>query len=156
MSMGRRYCNWGQRACAATAPQTILGLTSAGSNVKGPKIYDVTLGSNATPADNALLFEAQRYTAAGTGATTTASTPLDTNSDTASDITAVQNNSGDPTYTANLILGYWPLNQRATHRWIADPLGPMVGLNTASNGIGFWATHASFTGNVSCMVHYYE
>jgi len=25
----------------------------------------------------------------------------------------------DPTYTASTILGYWPLNQRATHRWIA-------------------------------------
>src|SRR5579862_1967485 len=155
MSIGRRYSIFGQRACAASAPQNIVGLTAGGANLKRAALYDITLGSTATPADNALLYEAQRYTAAGTGATTTAPTPLDPG-DTACDTTSVQANSADPTFTANTILGYWPLNQRATHRWIADPLGPMVVAATASNGIGLWCTNASFTGNVSAMVHFYE
>lgn len=152
---GRRYAIFGQRACSSAAPQTIVGITTGGTNLKKPKLYDITLGSTAVPADNALLFEAQRYTAAGTGTTTLAPSPLDPG-DTACDTTSVQNNSGDPTFTSNLILGYWPLNQRATHRWIADPLGPMVVAAVTSNGIGLWATHASFTGNVSATVHFLE
>lgn len=155
MSMGRRYAIFGQRACASSAPQTMVGVTAGGTNLKRAAIYDLILGSTATPADNALTFEVQRSTAAGTGATSTAPTPIDP-ADTACDTTSAQNHSSDPTFTANTILLYVPLNQRATHRWIADPMGPLVVAATTNNGIGVWATHASFTGNVSAHIFFYE
>lgn len=152
---GRRYTIFGQRACASAAPQTIVGVTSGGSNLKRPGIYQILFGSTATPADNALLFEGQRSTAAGTGTTSTAPTALDP-ADTAADCTSNQNHSADPTFTANTILLYLPLNQRASHRWDSDPLGALVGAATANNGIGIWATHASFTGNISAHLYYWE
>lgn len=156
MSMGRRFAIFASRAMAAAAPQSNLGLTAGGTNLKRAAIYDLTFGSAGAPADNAFLYEAQRHTAAGVGTTTTAPTPLDAGSDTASDTTSVQNNTTDPTLTALTILGYWPVNQRATHRWIADPLGPMIVTATASNGISVWGTHASATVAWSVMCHFYE
>ena len=154
--MGRRYAIFGQRTCTSSAPDTMVGLTSNGTNIKRPALYDIIFGSNATPADNALLFEAQRYTGPGTGGTTTAPTPIDP-ADTPCDTTSVQANpTTDPTYTSNTILLYIPLNQRATHRWIADPNGPLVGAATSSNGIGVFGTHASFTGNISCHIFFFE
>ena len=154
MPANRRFASYGQRAMAASAPQTAVGLTSGGTNLKRVFIYYILFGSTATPADNALLYEAQRFTASGTGSTTTAPTTL--SGDTASDTSSAQAHTVDPTYTANAILGYWPVNQRATHAFQADPDGQMVGPATASNGIGIWGTHASFTGNWSAMVHFYE
>lgn len=155
-SPGRRYAIFGQRACTASSPDTTVGITSGGSNLKRPGIYQILFGAQGAPADNALLWECQRYTAAGTGNTTTAPTALDSN-DTAADCTSVQANpTTDPTYTANTILLYLPLNQRASHRWDADPLGALVGAAVSSNGIGTFVTHASFTGNVSSHNYYWE
>lgn len=154
-SPGRRYASIAQRACAASAPQTVLGVTTGGTNLKRPSWYDAILGSAASPADNAILWEAQRYTAAGTGATTTAPQALDS-ADSSSDSSGVQANTVDPTFTANAILLYIALNQRATHRWIADTYGALVTPATANNGIGLWATNASFTGNINATVHFFE
>jgi len=154
MALGRRYSIWGQRACAATAPQTIIGVTA--TTAVRPFWYDIIIGSSATPADNAILWEAQRYTAAGTGGSTTSPTALDPGDPTNPTSTSVQNNSTDPTYTSNTILFYVALNQRATHRWIADPNGPMITPATANNGIGMWATNASFTGNINMTLHFGE
>jgi hypothetical protein len=155
VSIGRRYSIFGQRAMASSAPQTAVGLTAGGANLKRAAIYDITFGSNGTPTDVSLLYEAQRYTAAGTGLTTTAPTALDPG-DTAADTSSVQANTSDPTFTANTILGYWPVNQRATHRWIADTFGPIMVAAVASNGIGIWGTNNTYTGVWSAMVHFWE
>lgn len=141
---------------AASAPQTAVGITAGGTNLKGAGIYDITFGSSGTPADSAFLYEAQRSTAGGTGTTTTAPTPLDSTSDTACDTTSAQNHTTDPTLTANTILGYWPVNQRATHRWSVDPTRAMCVARTASNGIGIWGTHASSTVTWSAFLHFWE
>src|SRR5258708_3706995 len=116
--IGRRFGGFGQRAMAASAPQTAITVTAGGTNLKRPAIYDITLGSSGAPADNAFLYEAQRFTATGTN---TALVPnfLDTG-DSAADCTVGTNNTIDPTFTAATVVGYWPVNQRATHRWIAD------------------------------------
>jgi hypothetical protein len=152
----RSYANYGQRPCAASAPQTIATLVSAGTNLKRAAIYQTVFGSAATPADNALLFERQHFSAAGTGTTTTAPTRTD-NADTAADVTATQYSTTDPTYTANLILGYWPLNQRATHVWNAfDEKMRHYTIATTSYGIGDFGYHASFTGSISCCQYFAE
>jgi hypothetical protein len=154
--MARSFANYGQRPCAASAPETIVTIVSAGSNLKRAAIYQRVFGSVATPADNALLFESQHFSAAGTGTTTTAPTRTD-NGDSAADCTATQLSTTDPTYTSNLILGYWPLNQRATHVWNAfDEKTRHYTIMTTSYGIGEWVYHASFTGNVSCCQYFSE
>lgn len=147
---GRRYSIFGQRACAAAAPQHIINLTATAA--VRPFIYDILIGSSATPADNAILWQAQRNTASGTGTTSTAPTAIDSG-DPAITTTSTQNHTTDPTTTANTVLWYLALNQRASHRWIADPNGTLIAPATANNGIGLWLNHASFTGNCNALFH---
>lgn len=121
-----------QRTASTTAS---VGVVS--SNASTPhrgKLYDLVVGSEASPADNPFLWVLQRTTAAGTSTSVTP-TSLDS-ADAASLFTAGQNHTIEPTYTAGAILLTIPLNQRATFRWVAAPGGELVYPATASNGIG--------------------
>jgi hypothetical protein len=97
-------------------------------------VFDVILGSEATPADAAILWTFQRCSAAGTS---TGVTPqnLDPGSST-TEYDAGENHTIEPTYTAGAILLNVPLNQRATFRWVAAPGAEWVMPATASNGFG--------------------
>lgn len=151
---GRRYSTFGTRSVSSADPQTVL--TLIGAATVRPFWYDIICGSNATPADNAILWQCQRLTANGSGGTAKTPGALDS-ADPASIATCSTNyTTSDPTYTSNTILFYLALNQRATHRWIADPNGTFITPATANNGIGLWATHASFTGAINAMVHFGE
>lgn len=139
----------GTRAVASPT-KTLLALTS-NANVR-PSIYDIIVGSTATPADNALEFVLQRYTAAGTGTSVTP-TPADED-DPATQCTALVNLSAEPTYTSGAVLLDIPLNQRATQRWIAAPGRELKMAATAAHGCGLQPIHASFTGNVTATIHF--
>lgn len=149
--MARRYSIDGQ--ATNTAAKTILGLTSA-ATVR-PKIYDLTIGSDATPADMAAEYVLQRYTAAGTA---TAVTPQALDSgDPASLCAAGEAHTVEPTYTANAILLQFALNQRATYRWVAAPGGEIVLPATAANGVGLAVISVSGTPvNVNATIHFEE
>lgn len=150
-SRGRRYAVQAQNAVASPT-KTSVTLTS--TTAIRPFIYDMLLGSSATPADNALVWRVQRFTAAGT---TTAFTPLALDpADPAATLVAGVTATVEPTYTGSTYLFSIALNQRATHRWIADPDGPITLPATANNGAGLFVVHASFTGNVDPTVHYAE
>ena len=149
--MGRRYSIDGAQA-VASATDTVLGLTS--TTAIRPAVYDIIFGSNATPADNALNWLVQRYTAAGT-ATAVTPQPLDSG-DPAATATAGENHTAEPTYTANAILLNISANQRSTQRWVASPGGEMILPASAANGVGIQPVHASFTGEVQCTLHYEE
>ncbi len=115
-----------------TASTTMVGVTSA-ATVR-PAIYELIIGSQATPADNAWEFYLQRYTAAGTS---TAFTPIALDpADPASLASAGYNHSVEPTYTANGFLMRVAGNQRATFRWVANPGAELKMPATAANGIG--------------------
>lgn len=116
-----------------TAGTTILGV-DAGTTAHRIKVYDVVVGSDATPADNAAEYVLQRYTVDGTS---TAVTPqaLDPG-DAAALAEAGEAHSAEPTYTANAILLQWAQNQRATFRWVAVPGGELIIPATADSGIG--------------------
>lgn len=128
--MPRAYAVSGQDT--NTAATTMLTLISA-TTIR-PEIYDVVIGSVATPADNAAQYYLQRVTTAGT---VTAVTPqaLDPN-DPAALATAGVNASAEPTYTANAIMLRVVKNQRATFRWVARERGEIKSPATAANGIG--------------------
>jgi hypothetical protein len=147
----RRYSTYGHQA--VTSPtDSVLGVTSA-ATIR-PAIYDLILGSLATPADNAIQVLAQRYTAAGTGDSVTP-VALDSG-DPASLAASSVNHTVEPTYTANAILLDIPLNQRSTQRWVASPGGELKMPATAANGIGIQPVHASFTGEFTCTAHFFE
>jgi hypothetical protein len=136
-----------------TAATTILGLT--GSAAVRPKIYDLTMGSDATPADNAAEYVLQRTTAAGTSTGVTPQ-PLDPLT-SAAVTTAGEAHSAEPTYTANAILLQWAQNQRATYRWVAAPGGELIATATAANGIGLQVIGiAGSAVNMNVTIHFEE
>lgn len=148
---GRRYSANGSQTVASPT-DTTLGITG-GTTVR-PIVYEVLIGSTSTPADNALEHYIQRSTAAGT-ATSVTPTPLDSG-DPASTTAAGENHTAEPTYTSALILFRLALNQRASHRWIADPDGGLIVPATANNGLGLYTVHASATPDVSACIHFQE
>ncbi len=151
MALGRRYFVYGT-AAVASPTKSLVGITS--TTAIRPAVYDMYLGSSATPADNALLWKMQRSTAAGTA---TAFTPIAIDpGDPAATATSGYAHSAEPTYTASSFLFWLALNQRATHRAILDPNGPLVAPASANNGLGLFVVHASFTGNVDATLYYFE
>ncbi|MCC6419933.1 MAG: hypothetical protein IT429_16990 [Gemmataceae bacterium] len=148
---GRRYSIDGEQAVASPT-DTCLGLTG-GTTVR-PLVYDLLIGSAATPADNAIEWYIQRSTAAGT-ATSVTPQPLDSG-DPAATTAAGEDHTAEPTYTSNAILWRLALNQRASHRWVADPDGGLLVPATSNNGLGLYPVHASFTGLVSATMHFQE
>jgi hypothetical protein len=150
-TVAKRYSIAGTRA--VTSPtKTLLGLTAT-SGVR-PRIADIMWGSAATPADNAIEWLLQRYTAAGTSTSVTP-TALDPADPTAT-ATAGQNHTVEPTYTSGAVLLDVPMNQRSTQRWVASPGYEFVCPATAANGAGWQPVHASFTGNTTSTILFEE
>jgi len=117
----------------STAATTLLGIT--GSAAVRAKIYDLTVGSISTPADNGVEYAIQRTTVAGTGGS--ALTPITLDPLTSAAVSACQEApTAEPTYTANSILLQWAQNQRATYRWVAAPGGELVSVAAAAAGLG--------------------
>lgn len=153
---GRKFALWGV-AAVASPTKSLLQIVSA-ATIR-PGIYDVFLSSDATPADNALLWKAQRFTVAGTAGTTITPTYLDPGDAVAASQLAATTGyacSAEPTYTATFIVMWIALNQRATHRVILDPTAPILLPSVASNGVGVFVVHASFTGNADITVYTFE
>jgi hypothetical protein len=139
---------------AAVASPTKTTLTLVSSTTIRPEIFDLILGSTATPADNALQWLLQRFTAAGT-VTAVTPTALDPGNPAAT-ATAGKNASAEPTYTAGAILLEIAMNQRSTQRWVAAPGGELILPATGANGVGVQPVHASFTGTVNVTIHFRE
>ena len=152
MSAPRKYCT--TTVDTNTVNTTVGGLTSA-TTIR-PSIYDIVIGSEATPADQAARFIFQRYTVAGTSTAVTpqALDPADPASLLA--VTTGQNHSAEPTYTANAIMLPIALNQRATYRWVAAPGGEIVMPATAANGIGCQAVVVTSAYAVTVGWHHAE
>ena len=149
---GRNYFVTAEYAVASPS-KTMLTIISA-TTVR-PGIYDIFLGSSASPADNALLWTLQRFTAAGTAIASVAPQALDPG-DPSSQATSGQQLSAEPTYTASALLFRVALNQRATHRAVLDPRGPILMPATAANGAGLLAANSTFTGNADAMMYFFE
>ena len=127
--MQRKYGFSGSITAAATKTIWVISGTSA----VRPSIYDILIGSNATPADNSSEWQLLRSTAAGTS---TAVTPEKVDSgDPAATAVCGKNHTVEPTYGTVPLLDI-ALNQRATFRWVAAPGSEMKAPATAANGFG--------------------
>lgn len=139
--MARRYN--GIASAAVGTNKTILTIISA-ATIR-PRLFDLIVGSVATPADQATKFHVQRFTAVGTegsGFTPVALDPGDPTSlaDCGAGVFGVE-----PTYTANAVLLQFSVNQRATFRWVAVPGGEIIAPATANNGLGSKSSSATGT-----------
>jgi len=140
-----------QRTASTTL--AVGSLTAAASSPRRCKIYELIVGSEATPADNAFLWELQRCTTAGTA---TAFTPVALDpADPAATTVAGVNHTVAPTATAAALLLSAAVNQRVTMRWVAIPGGELVLPATASNG-AVLLTPTSSAVAVTATVHFEE
>lgn len=141
-----------QRTASTTG--SVGSLVSA-ATVRRIKIYDVMFGSEATPADAAILWKMERCTAAGTS-TAVVPQALDA-ADGAALTVGGENHTIEPTYTAASLLLHVPVNQRATFRWVAAPGGEIVTPATAANGVGLQTdTISTGTPVITAQVYFQE
>lgn len=123
-----------------------------GSNVARIFVFDVTLGSNASPVDVSTIWNLSRYTAGPTGGVTFNPLPLRSD-DAASALTSSATTtcitpSGEPTTptlaSSPLVV---PLNARATFRYVASPGAEFVSTFTSGAGLTLRQTGVA-SGNV--------
>ena len=118
-----------------SASATLPLLTIISTAAVRTKIFDLTMGSDATPADNAGKFAFQRCTTTGTAGSSLTPQAVDPGDPAAVTTSGLAVFSVGPTLTANAFLLQWAQNQRATFRWIAAPTKELVCPATASNGL---------------------
>lgn len=150
MARGKNYAATGLGTTGTD--KTILGLTSA-ATVR-PELHYLSLGSGATPADQATTLVLKRYTAAGT-ATAVVPIALDPASPAAL-AAAGENHTVEPTYTAASELFSIPVNQRNTVQWWAAPGGEIVLPATAANGVGIKSLSSTGTPTMDATFHWQE
>ena len=132
----------------------ITALTGA-TTLRRCWIYDMTFGTDGTPADQTVQYKVDRQTTTGTR-TTAVAAPLDA-ADAAALMTCGVVTTIEPTVTAATQLLEIATNQRATYRWVAAPGGELVVPAVTTNGIGGRAKSASgYTGTVILFAHFWE
>jgi hypothetical protein len=119
---------------AQSATVDVGSVLTAAASMRRFQLYDIIVGSDATPADNASRWEVQKRTGTATGGTAPTVTPLDISDTLAT--TLVPNQAPTANGAGSGTVLSIPLNQRATFRWVAAPGSELVAPATASNGFG--------------------
>ena len=132
--MARSYSVNGNATNTASATLPLFNIVSA-ATVR-PKVYDILMGSDATPADNAGKYAMQRGTTAGTPGSSVTPQAIDTGDPAALASAGLAVFTIGPTLTANAFLLQWAQNQRATFRWVAAPTKELV-LPAAVNSLNW-------------------
>jgi hypothetical protein len=118
------------------------------------KLYEFTVSSGATPADNASKLQVVRSTtAAPTGGAAPTIAPLDM-ADPAALASAYDAATGGETMSTVLMLV--SVNQRATFRWVAAPTKEFVCPNTQYAGVGLQSLAQSAAYNLDLTIFWEE
>ena len=140
-----------------TAAGSDLGLINlAGAATIRVNVYDVLLGSDATPADQAGEFVLNRTTATGGGGTSLTEVPLDPLTVAATGAATGGTFTTQPTDTANTELLMIAFNQRATFRWVAAPGSELISTASANNGLFLRSVAHSATPNINATLMWFE
>lgn len=121
-------------------------------------LYDLLLGSDDTPADQATRFVVNRTTADGVGGTALSNeNPLDP-ADPAATVACTSGaySTTEPTDTANSELLTISLNQRATFRWVAAPGSEVISPATANNGLFLRSAASTGTPGIEATILWSE
>lgn len=149
--MARKYSAFGSDS--NTVSTTIMSINA--TTTARPVVYDVIVGAEGTPADNAATYALRRFTTSnGTG---TAVTPNALDPGNPAAVTAVSAiHTAEPTYTAGANTLKFSLNMRATFRWVAAPGGEIILPATAQAGVGLLADQVSSAFSATAMIHFEE
>lgn len=152
--MARSYAITGNATNTQSTTLPLVTLISA-TTVR-PKVYDVLMGSDATPADNAAKYAFQRCTTAGTPGSSITPQALDPGDPAALATSGLAVFGGGPTLTANAFLLQWAQNQRATFRWVAAPSKELILPATAANGIALMPLVVTSAVNMAFAIEFEE
>jgi hypothetical protein len=154
--MSEKFATWAEGVATGTNKTIINVYNGAATPTRRGRLYDVIIGSVATPADQAAKFNLARTTALGTPNTTTAPNNLD-NQGPAGELSSGQGTySVEPTYTSNKVLLSFSLNQRATFRWVANPGSELLVGTTQNNGIALRSVSSTSTQAVESTILFEE
>jgi hypothetical protein len=121
---------------AVGTDKTLINLFNpAATPTNRGKIFDIVVGSVATPADQATRFQLARTTAVGTEGSGFVPNNLDPAGPAGAYDSGI-GHSAEPTYTANKELLNFSLNQRATFRYVCSPGYEFILAATQNNGAG--------------------
>lgn len=152
--MARKYSVVGNGACTQSATLPLITLIS-GANVR-PKLFDVLIGSGASPVDQQARFILQRCTAAGTPGSAITPQALDPADPPALASSGLAVFSVGPTLTANTFLLQLAGAMRASLRWVAKEGSEIVLPATASNGVALMPVQVSAAWDAAVCLHYAE
>ncbi len=152
--MADRYGVTGSIAVVTATPGD-TALTVLATTLTRGRIYDLVFSQGATPADNVVQWLVRRLTAVGTEAAGVVPAPLDSDAP-AAQLDGGEGHTVEPTYTAATELLDFDLNQRATFRWVAAPLGEFLVPATTNAGIGATPISAAYAGIARVTAHFEE
>ena len=129
--------------CTNTQSTTNAMLNIVATAATQPSIFEINSGSDATPANQAVKVQLQKFSAIG--AQQGAITPFQINAAAgtaiASVFTACPGASALPTYTGGAFFLTWAQNQNTAYRWVASSPQRMLMLPSSSGqGAGFMPT----------------
>jgi hypothetical protein len=137
-----------------TADKGLINLES--NTTAPPRVYDLIIGFDPTPADKAFEFVMNRTTTVGVGGTALYEVPLDPLTAAAGTIAHGGTWGTDPVDTANTELLQIGMNQRATFRWVAAPGGELIAKAVAEEGLFLRTVTAGATANCNVTIHFWE
>jgi hypothetical protein len=138
MSTARNYSVCGNSSTAASTTIVMGSVFVTAAPTTRPSIYDILIGSDATPADNATKLAFQRFTTSGTSTVITPQA-LDP-ADPAANALGSQIDTVGKTLTASAFLLHIGMNQRQFARWLANPGSELRIPATSGSGIGMVPT----------------
>lgn len=134
--MAERFAGYGGAVASGTDKTMFNLFNSLATPTRRLKIYDLVIGSDDTPADQACRFSLGRTTGVGTEGSGYTPVNIDPAGPAGEADYGIGTFSVEPTYTANKEILAFSLNQRATFRWVAAPGGELMTAATQNNGAG--------------------
>lgn len=142
----RRYTGFSNATNTTSTTNPLATLDALGATTRA-RLYDLVIGSDATPADAATKLAIQRCTTSGLGSTFVVPTALDPADPASLMQWGSAWTSTQPTITASSTILQVAMNQRATFRWVAVPDSELVVPATQWNGLALMSVVASATAN---------
>lgn len=134
--MAEKFCTRVASVASGTDKTLINVFNAAATPTRRARIYDVMVGSAATPADQAADFLLNRTTAVGTEGSGLVPNNLDPGGPAGECDSGLGVFGAEPTYTAAKQLLAFQLNQRASWRWVSAPGSELMTTATQNNGAG--------------------
>lgn len=143
--MAEKYSCFAGGVASGTDKTILTVFDPAATPTKRAKIYEILVGSVATPADQAAKFYVGRTTAVGTEGSGFTPVNIDGAGPAGECDAGVGVFSAEPTYTASKQLLVFSLNQRATFRWVAAPGSELMLIATQNYGAGLKTSSSTST-----------